>query len=74
MLDTKKLPKPKDNLPDLVTCPLSGLPCVTYISGCDKAGQPDTEKLPAHSFPEYEPTDPLGIKLKELVKKIVGGD
>jgi hypothetical protein len=47
---------------------------MTYISGCDKAGQPVTEKLPAHTFPEYEPTDPLGIKLKELVKKIVSGD
>lgn len=63
-----------DDLPDLITCPLSGLPCVTYISGCDKAGQPSSENLPTYAFPEHEPTDPLGIKLKELIKKIVGGD
>lgn len=63
-----------NDLPDLITCPLSGLPCVTYISGCDKAGQPSSEDLLVDTFPEHEPTDPLGIKLKELVKKIVSGD
>ena len=41
MLDTKKLPKP--NPQDLTICPLSGLPCRTYLSASKT--EPDSCEL-----------------------------
>lgn len=71
MLDTTKLLKPNEDLPDRVMCPLSGLPCTTYITKQDSCSS-IAEQVYKEIHNEHIPTDPLGIALKELVAKIVG--
>lgn len=73
MLDTTKLLKPNENLPDYTMCPLSGLPCMTYITKQDSCS-PIAEQVYQEIHNEHIPTDPLGIAFKELVKKVVGRD